>query len=125
MTKIKIKRAIVSVYDKNYLDILADYFVENNVEVLSTGGTSKFLKNLNNKIKIVDISEFTKSDEILDGRVKTLHPMIHSGILAQKNNPNHITQINKIKVPPIDLVVVNLYPFESVFQKKEFLKKNV
>ena len=118
MTKIKIKRAIVSVYDKSYLNILADYFVENNIEVLSTGGTSKFLKSLNNQIKIVDISEFTKSDEILDGRVKTLHPMIHSGILAQKNNPSHLTQIKKIKVPPIDLVVVNLYPFESVFQKK-------
>ena len=85
MTKIEIKRAIVSVHDKSYLSLLADYFIKYKIEVLSTGGTARFLKNYSAKLKIIEISEFTNFSEILDGRVKSLHPKIHSGILAKKN----------------------------------------
>ena len=114
MTKIEIKRAIVSVHDKSFLSLLADYFIKYKIEVLSTGGTARFLKNYSAKLKIIEISEFTNFSEILDGRVKSLHPKIHSGILAKKKDKNHIKELKKIKTPFIDLVVVNLYPFEKV-----------
>ena len=114
MTKIEIKRAIVSVHDKSCLSLLADYFIKYKIEVLSTGGTARFLKNYSAKLKIIEISEFTNFSEILDGRVKSLHPKIHSGILAKKKDKNHIKELKKIKIPYIDLVVVNLYPFEKV-----------
>ena len=111
MTKIEIKRAIVSVHYKNCLSLLADYFIKYKIEVLSTGGTARFLKNYSTKLKIFEISEFTYFREILDGRVKSLHPKIHSGILAKKKDKNHIKELKKIKIPYIDLVVVNLFPF--------------
>ena len=114
MTKIQIKTAVVSVHDKSYLSLLADYFIKYKVEVLSTGGTARFLKDFSPELKIIEISEFTNFSEILGGRVKSLHTHIHSGILGKKNNKNHIKELNKIKVPFIDLVVVNLYPFENV-----------
>ncbi len=114
MTKILIKRAIVSVHDKSYLSLLADYFLQYKVEVLSTGGTARFLKDYNAELKVIEISEFTNFDEILGGRVKSLHPYIHSGILGKKNDNNHIKELENIKVPFIDLVVTNLYPFEKV-----------
>ena len=85
-----IKRALVSVYDKSKINILVDYFIENKVEVLSTGGTAKYLKSLSSKIKLVEISKYTKFNEILNGRVKTLHPKIHSGLLADKKNKKHL-----------------------------------
>ena len=118
MTKIEIKKAIVSVHDKSYLSLLADYFIKYKIEVLSTGGTASFLKNYSAKLKVVEISEFTNFREILDGRVKSLHPKIHSGILAKKNDKNHIKELKKIKAPFIDLVVVNLYPFEKVVKNQ-------
>ena len=114
MTNDPIKKAIVSVFDKSYLNLLAEYFINFRVEVLSTGGTSKFLKNYSPKIKVIDISDFTKFNEILDGRVKSLHPMIHSGILAKKNDVKHQKEMKKLNIPNIDLVVVNLYPFEKI-----------
>ncbi len=114
MTTYKIKRAIVSVSDKSSLELLAEYFIKNKIEVLSTGGTSKFLKSYSSKIKIIEISNFTKFNEILEGRVKSLHPMIHSGILAKRNNKKHQKEIKKLDVANIDLVVVNLYPFEKI-----------
>ena len=114
MTKIQIKRAIVSVHDKSCLNLLADYFLKYKVEVLSTGGTARFLKDYRADLKIIEISEFTNFNEILGGRVKSLHPYIHSGILGKKNDNNHIKELQNIKVPFIDLVVVNLYPFENI-----------
>ena len=114
MTKILIKRAIVSVHDKSNLSLLADYFLQYKVEVLSTGGTARFLKDYNTELKIIEISEFTNFDEILGGRVKSLHPFIHSGILGKKSDNNHIKELKNINVPFIDLVVANLYPFERV-----------
>ena len=123
MKTIQIKRAIVSVFDKTYLDSLADYFVKNNIEVLSTGGTAKFLKKFSKKIKLVEISKFTKFDEILGGRVKSLHPFVHSGILAKKDDLNHKKELKKINVPFVDLVVVNLYPFEKVIEETNSSKQ--
>jgi len=109
-----IKRALVSVYDKSKINILVDFFIKNKVEVLSTGGTAKHLKSLNSEIKLVEISKYTKFNEILNGRVKTLHPKIHSGILADKNNKKHLEDMELLKLGFIDLVVVNLYPFEKI-----------
>ena len=114
MTKIQIKRAIVSVHDKSLLSLLADYFLKYKVEILSTGGTARFLRDYSAELKIIEISKFTNFEEILGGRVKSLHPFIHSGILGKKNDNKHIKELKNIKVPFIDLVVVNLYPFENV-----------
>lgn len=109
-----IKRALVSVYDKSKINILVDYFIKNQVEVLSTGGTAKYLKSLSSKIKLIEISKYTKFNEILNGRVKTLHPKIHSGLLADKKNKKHLEEMKFSKFNFIDLVVVNLYPFEKI-----------
>ena len=90
MTKIQIKRAIVSVHDKSLLSLLADYFLKYKVEILSTGGTARFLRDYSAELKIIEISKFTNFEEILGGRVKSLHPFIHSGILGKKNDNKHI-----------------------------------
>ena len=117
MSKIEIKRALVSVHNKINLKLLANYFIKYDVEVLSTGGTAKFFKSFSKKIKVIEISSFTNFKEILDGRVKSLHPKIHSGILAKKDDVNHIKELKKINASFIDLVVVNLYPFEEISKK--------
>ncbi len=113
MSNLPIRRAIVSVYDKTNLEILVDYFVKNKVHVYSTGGTFKFLKKLDKNLIVSDISELTKFQEILDGRVKTLHPLLHAGILSKKNNASHTKQLKSLDAKEFDLVVVNLYPFEK------------
>ena len=115
MTKISIERAIVSVSDKSHLEKLGQYFLRNKVTVLSTGGTFSFLKKKFKKLKLEEISNFTNFKEILDGRVKTLHPYIHAGILAKKKSPDHIKQLNKLGILSVDLVVINLYPFEKFY----------
>ena len=118
-----IKKALVSVSDKSNLKILADFLYRNQIEVLSTGGTSKELKKLNPEIKITQISKYTGSKEILDGRVKTLHPKIHAGILADRQNKQHMLELKKNTAMPIDLVVVNLYPFEKTSSNKKNSEK--
>ena len=118
-----IKNALVSVSDKSNLKILADFLYRNQIEVLSTGGTFKELKKLNPKIKITQISKYTGSKEILDGRVKTLHPKIHAGILADRTNKQHMMELKKNSADPIDLVVVNLYPFEKTSSNKKNSEK--
>ena len=117
MNKIKIKTALVSVSDKTELKKLADYFFEYNIKVISSGGTFKDLKRLNQKLKLIEVSSYTNFNEILDGRVKTLHPFIHAGILADKSKQNHKKQLNDLNLSLIDLVVVNLYPFENTVKK--------
>ena len=114
-----IKKALVSVSDKSNLKILADFLYKNQIEVLSTGGTYKELKKLTPKIKITQISHYTGSQEILNGRVKTLHPKIHAGILADRKNKQHIAELSKSTTDPIDLVVVNLYPFGQISSNKK------
>jgi len=104
-----IKTALISVYDKENILELATSLQNNGVEIISTGGTFKYLKE--NGIKVVEISEITGFEEILDGRVKTLHPTIHSGILAIRDNKEHMETIKAKGIQPIDMVVVNLYPF--------------
>jgi phosphoribosylaminoimidazolecarboxamide formyltransferase/IMP cyclohydrolase len=108
---ISIRRALVSVSDKTGLAELARCLNERNVEILSTGGTAKFLRNQG--IPVVDVSDHTGFPEILDGRVKTLHPKIHGGLLAIRSNPAHREQMQAQAIQPIDMVVVNLYPFRE------------
>ncbi|KGK86913.1 bifunctional phosphoribosylaminoimidazolecarboxamide formyltransferase/IMP cyclohydrolase [Clostridium sp. HMP27] len=104
-----LKRALISVYDKTNLLPLAEFLINKDVEILSTGGTYKFLKE--NGIAVTEVSDVTGFEEILDGRVKTLHPIIHAGILAIRDNNEHMEIIKKKEITPIDMVVVNLYPF--------------
>lgn len=110
-----IKRAIISVSDKSGIDVFATFLQSMGVEILSTGGTSKFLKEKG--IKVIDISEYTGFPEIMDGRVKTLHPKVHGGILAIREKKEHVRSLEKLNIPFIDMVVVNLYPFEATIKK--------
>lgn len=112
--EIKIKRALISVYNKNGLPDLAESLYKKGVEIISTGGTASFLESLGLKVK--KISDLTGFPEILNGRVKTLHPAVHSGILADKSKECHLEELKKFNFLPIDLVVVNLYPFEQVIK---------
>ena len=104
-----IKRALISVFDKENILEISKFLVQRGVEILSTGGTYKYLKE--NNIPVVEVSEVTGFEEILDGRVKTLHPIIHAGILAIRDNKEHMATITKKGIKPIDVVIVNLYPF--------------
>jgi phosphoribosylaminoimidazolecarboxamide formyltransferase/IMP cyclohydrolase len=107
----KIKRALISVSDKTGLAELAKGLAGLGVEILSTGGTAERLKA--EGIRVVSVSDFTGSPEILDGRVKTLHPKIHGGLLGRRDDPQHREQMRANAIEPIDMVVVNLYPFEQ------------
>jgi phosphoribosylaminoimidazolecarboxamide formyltransferase / IMP cyclohydrolase len=109
---ISIRRAVVSVSDKTGLAELATYLSANKVEILSTGGTAKFLKDLG--IQVTEVSDYTGFPEILDGRVKTLHPRVHGGLLGIRSNPAHQEQMRAQNIQPIDMVIVNLYPFREV-----------
>ncbi|MCK4839247.1 MAG: IMP cyclohydrolase [Desulfobulbaceae bacterium] len=107
----KIERALISLTDKSGIEDFARQLEEMGVEILSTGGTAKKMRD--NDIKVMDVSEFTGFPEMLDGRVKTLHPKVHGGILAQKTNPDHLEQMKAHGLLAIDLVAVNLYAFEK------------
>ena len=115
MTTKKIERAILSVSDKTGLLDLARALKDAGVEILSTGGTAKSLTD--NGIPVVKISDHTGSPEIMDGRVKTLHPKIHGGILGRRSLPAHMDAMKQNGIKPIDMVVVNLYPFEQTIAK--------
>ena len=107
----KITRALISVSDKSELIKILPTLRKFKVEILSSGGTYKYIRKL--KFKCSEISDFTGFQEILDGRVKTLHPKIHSGILFKRDNKKHLNQIKKQNFKNIDLVIVNFYPFEK------------
>jgi phosphoribosylaminoimidazolecarboxamide formyltransferase/IMP cyclohydrolase len=109
MTKKKIIRALVSVYDKTGLVELGKSLHSAGVEILSTGSTAATLRDAG--VAVTDVSSYTGFPEIMGGRVKTLHPRIHSGILADQNNPEHLKAIADLDIAPFDLVVINLYPF--------------
>ena len=109
MTKKIIKRALVSVYDKTGLVELGHALQNAQVEILSTGSTAAILRDAG--IAVTDVSAYTGFPEIMGGRVKTLHPRIHSGILADQNNPDHLKAIADLDIAPFDLVIINLYPF--------------
>lgn len=117
-----IKRALISVYDKTGLIEFANFLKSKGIEMISSGGTYKYLKD--NGIDVIEISEITGSDEMLDGRVKTLHPVIHGGILAIRDNKEHMNTLDERKIKAIDMVVVNLYPFfEKVRENLSFEEK--
>lgn len=111
----KIKRALISVTNKEGLIDFVRGLAELGIEIISTGGTAKILEAQG--IKVKSISEVTGFPEILDGRVKTLHPKVHGGILARRDIPGHMEAIKELGIEPIDMVVVNLYPFEEVIKE--------
>src|SRR3989440_10330750 len=106
-----IQRALLSVSDKTGLLPLAQALAEAGVELISTGGTAKALREAG--LKVTDLSDYTGFPEMLDGRVKTLHPKIHGGLLFIRENRSHVAAVREHGIKPIDLVVVNLYPFEQ------------
>ncbi len=111
----KIKRAIISVSNKKGVAEFAKELNSMGIEILSTGGTAKTLRDAGVPVK--DVSEHTGSPEMLDGRVKTLHPKIHGGLLSRRENPKDMEEIKKQGIETIDMVVVNLYPFEETISK--------
>lgn len=111
-----IQRALLSVYNKTGLLEFARGLVERGVVLISTGGTAKAL--LSAAIPVTEISDFTGFPEMMGGRVKTLHPKVHGGLLFRRDHPTHVAQAEEHNIPPIDLVCVNLYPFEETIAKK-------
>src|SRR6516165_8886787 len=111
----KIQRALLSVTDKTGLVDFARQLASMHVELISTGGTAKLLRD--SGIAVKDISELTGFPEMLDGRVKTLHPKVHGGILHVRENPAHRAAVAEHGIQPIDMVVVNLYAFEKTAAK--------
>lgn len=107
----KVERALISLTDKSGIEDFARALTELGVEILSTGGTAKKMRD--NGIAVTDVSEFTGFPEMLDGRVKTLHPLVHGGILNQRENRDHQQQCREYGIKPIDIVAVNLYAFEK------------
>ena len=107
----KVRRALISVSDKFGIMDFAKGIEKLGIEILSTGGTAKLLRD--GGVKVRDVSDFTGFPEMLDGRVKTLHPKIHGGLLGRRSNPEHVKQMSEHGIAPIDLVIVNLYPFEQ------------
>ena len=112
---VKIKTALISLSDKSNLKPLLQVLQKNKVKLISSGGTFKIIKKL--KFKCVEVSEFTGFNEILDGRVKTLHPKIHAGILNKRKNKSHLQDLKNNKFENIDLVVVNFYQFEKTLEQ--------
>ena len=116
------KRALISVFDKDGVLDFAKFLVSKDVEIVSTGGTYKYLKE--NGLNVIEINEVTNFPEMLDGRVKTLHPLVHAGILAIRDNEEHMNTLKGRDIHTIDYVVVNLYPFfEKVKEDLEFEEK--
>ncbi len=111
-----IKRALISVSDKRGVVEFAKELSGMGVEILSTGGTAKALRNAG--INVIDVSDYTGFPEMLEGRLKTLHPKIHGGLLARRNKPDDMEALEKHGIKPIDMVVVNLYPFEETISKE-------
>ena len=117
----KIKTALISVSDKKNLKALLNILEKNKIKIISSGGTYKEIKRL--KFKCMEVSEFTKFPEILDGRVKTLQPKIHAGILNKRGKKSHLKDLKNHNFENIDLVIVNFYPFESTLKKSKNHKK--
>ncbi len=112
----RIRRALISVSDKSGLADLAKALESFGIEIISTGGTMKFLRDAG--LHVISVSTFTGSPEVMGGRVKTLHPKIHGGILYRRNDPDDVAQLDQLDSKSIDLIVVNLYPFQQTVAKK-------
>lgn len=115
MTDRPVRRALLSVWDKAGLIDFAGALAKRDIELVSTGGTAKTLRDAG--LTVIDVAEVTGAPEILDGRVKTLHPGVHGGLLARRDLPEHMRVIEEQSIPPIDLLVSNLYPFEATIAK--------
>ena len=115
MGLVKIRRAMISVSDKTGIITFARQLKELDVEIISTGGTAKALREAG--IEVRDVSDVTSFPEMMDGRVKTLHPKIHAGLLGLRDNPDHEAAMREHGIEPIDMVVVNLYPFEETIRR--------
>ena len=113
----KIKKAIISLTDKSEIKLILKTLEKYKINVISSGGTSKKIKKLG--FKYTEVSKYTNTDEILDGRVKTLHPKLYAGILSKRENKNHKKELKKNNYNEIDLVIVNFYPFEKVLKSTE------
>jgi phosphoribosylaminoimidazolecarboxamide formyltransferase/IMP cyclohydrolase len=109
---VQVNRALLSVSDKTGLTEFARGLVDYGIELVSTGGTAKAIAAAG--IAVRDVSELTAFPEIMDGRVKTLHPAVHGGLLGVRGDPEHVAAMHANGIVPIDLVIVNLYPFEAV-----------
>ena len=119
MNRKKISRALVSVYDKTGLIELGKSLEKHGIEILSTGSTAKVLRDAG--VKVIAVEDHTGFPEMLGGRVKTLHPRIHGGILADQSNPNHVQELADADIEPFDLIVINLYPFtQTIASGAEF-----
>ncbi|MCM8782996.1 MAG: bifunctional phosphoribosylaminoimidazolecarboxamide formyltransferase/IMP cyclohydrolase, partial [Candidatus Omnitrophica bacterium] len=114
---LEVKTALISVSDKAGIVEFAKELNNLGIEILSTGGTARLLKE--NNIPVQEVSDYTGFPEMLDGRLKTLHPKIHAGLLALRDNPEHMRSLEKHNIKPLDMVVVNLYPFEKVIKKPD------
>jgi phosphoribosylaminoimidazolecarboxamide formyltransferase/IMP cyclohydrolase len=112
-----IKRALISVSDKTGIVELAKSLNEFGIEILSTGGTAKLFRD--NQIPVIEVSDYTGFPEMLDGRVKTLHPKVHGGLLGRRDLPEHVSAMQAQGIPNIDMLVVNLYPFEATVAKPD------
>ena len=112
----KIKRAIISVSDKSNLKTILPALKKFKIEIISSGGSFKKIRNM--KYNCIEVSDYTKFSKMLDGRIKTLHPKIHAGILSIRNRTTHKRELSKENIPEIDLVIVDLYPFEKQLNKK-------
>src|SRR5260370_23307938 len=113
----KISRALISVSDKTGIAKFARALERQGVDIISTGGTADLLRK--EKIPVREMSSFTAFPEVLEGRVKTLHPRVHGGLLYKRGNPKHEAEARECGFEPIDLVVVNLYPFEKTIHKPD------
>ena len=107
----KIKKAIISLSDKSEINLILNTLKKYKVNIISSGGTFKEIDKLG--FKCTEVSKYTNTDEILNGRVKTLHPKIYAGILSKRENKKHKKELEKNNFDEIDLVVVNFYPFED------------
>ena len=112
----KIERAIISVTDKSGVVDFAKALSKFGVKILSTGGTAKALRD--GGVSVTDISAYTGFPEMMDGRIKTLHPKVHGGLLGVRDNPEHVRMMDDHGIEPIDLIVVNLYQFEKAVSKE-------
>lgn len=109
--EIRIKSALISVYHKEGLELVAKQLIDREVAIYSTGGTADYLRNLG--ANVIDVADLTGYPSILGGRVKTLHPKVHGGILARRGNEGDVAELEKFELPTLDLVIVDLYPFEE------------
>ena len=115
------KTALISLSDKTNLETIVSYLIKKNVKIISTGGTFKAIKKITNEV--LEVSEFTGFEEMMDGRVKTLHPKIHAGILARRDQD--MEALKQKDFEAIDLVIVNLYPFQETIKMVVPLKKQL